>query len=218
MALEKRGDNINLAVIEGFHPFEIPQWNELFLSMEGVTPYFQTIENWAVDCAGCRRDYDALLFYNMNMKLDGPFKDAIEKAIADFGHTAQGLVILHHAILAYPDSPVWHEAVGFPDRSFGYDVEQDITIEIAPGDHPITRGLKPWTMRDETYTMADAGEGCLKLFTADNPKSMKTVGWARDYNSARVFCFQPGHDHRAWEHPSFREALLRGIRWAARKL
>jgi len=43
----------------------------------------------------------------------------------------------------------------------------------------------PWEMIDETYTMADAGEGSEILLTTDHAKSMKTLGWMRQYKNAR---------------------------------
>jgi len=72
-------------------------------------------------------------------------------------------------------------------------------------------------MHDETYTMQEPGAGCEVLFTVDHDPSMQALGWVTEYKKARVFCFQPGHDHLAWENPTFREVLRRGIRWAARQ-
>ena len=217
--LPKESGKLNVAVIEGFHPFNVPQWHAMFRALEGVHYFQQTIDNWAADWGNCRKDYDVALFYNMNMDMKAsPFADAIDKALRELGDTKQGLVVLHHAILSYPDNPVWSEIVGIKDRAFDYHVDQDLTVEIANESHPIAKDLRPWPLHDETYTMADAGEGSEILFTAQHPKSMKTLGWTRTHRNTRVFCFQPGHDNHAWENVTFREVLLRGIRWAAGKL
>jgi type 1 glutamine amidotransferase len=65
--------------------------------------------------------------------------------------------------------------------------------------------------------MASAGEGSEVLLTTDHPKSMKTLGWARQYKQSRVFCLESGHDNQTWADPSFREVLRRGLLWCARR-
>ncbi len=211
---------LKVAVIEGFHPFAVPQWHSLFRSMPGVDYYPQVIDNWAMDWGSVRTSYDVLLFYNMNMSLDGaPFRESLEAAIAQLGETPQGIVMLHHALLAYPDNATWSGIVGIADRKFGYHGDQEYTIRPCAGSgHPIAAGLEPAGFKDETYTMDEPGEGCDVLFTADHPKSMKAIGWTRMFKQSRVFCFQPGHGQVAWENPAFREILLRGIRWTAREI
>jgi type 1 glutamine amidotransferase len=91
-------------------------------------------------------------------------------------------------------------------------------VKVASRKHPITRGLDSWTINDETYTMADAGEGNEILLTTDHPKSMKTLAWTRACKKARVFCFQCGHDNAAWSNATFREVMKRGIQWCARRI
>ena len=88
-------------------------------------------------------------------------------------------------------------------------------MEIANPDHPIATGMEPWTVHDETYTMNNAGEGSDIIFTAEHPKSMKTIGWTRTYRNSRVFCFQPGHDHTTFNTPEYRKVIQRGIQWSA---
>jgi hypothetical protein len=206
---------IKLAVITGGHPFDVPGFHNLFRGHADIDPYLQDFDNWVHDWGQVRRQYDATLFYNMHMNQpDGPFREAIE----DLHQRPQGVIILHHALLAWPELDAWAELVGLPDRSFGYHMEQTLRVEIADADHPITRGLEGWEMPEETYTMADAGPDNRILLTASHPLSLRTIGWTRQVGDAPVFCFQCGHDRRAWEHPTFREVVARGIRWAAGRL
>ena len=127
------------------------------------------------------------------------------------------LDILHHALLAYPQWQVWTDIMGIANRKFGYDHDQKLHVNVVHAEHPITNGLQSWDMIDETYSMADAGEGSKILLTTDHPKSMKTLGWARQYKKSRVFCCESGHDNQTWADPNFREVLRRGILWCARK-
>jgi type 1 glutamine amidotransferase len=165
-----------------------------------------------------RDSYDALVFYFMPR--EGPADGGKPKrALEHLAETGQGLVILHHAILAYPDWPVWSEVVGLADaHTFDYYHGETMNVHPTAVDHPITAGLSPWTIVDETYDMVDAGEGSEILLTTDHPKSMKTIGWTRAFGRSRVFCCELGHDHVAWEDPNFRTVLERGILWSAKEL
>jgi type 1 glutamine amidotransferase len=108
--------------------------------------------------------------------------------------------------------------MGIANRKFGYHHDQKLRVNVVNAEHPITKGLKPWEMLDETYTMADAGAGSEILLTTDHAKSMQTLGWTRQYKKSRVFCFESGHDNQTWVSPDFREVLRRGLLWCARKL
>jgi len=120
-------------------------------------------------------------------------------------------------LLAYPDWAVWSDIVGIANRKFWFYHDQTIPVKVAGREHPITRGLESWTIKDETYTMTDAGDGSEIQLTTDHPQSMKTLAWTRTYKKSRVFCFQCGHDNAGWVHANFREVLQRGIQWCARR-
>lgn len=206
---------IKLAVVTGAHPFDVPGFHELFRGHPDIDPYLQDLENWVHDWGQVRRQYDVTLFYNMHMDMPaGPIREALE----ELPMRPQGVFILHHALLAWPNLPVWSDLVGIKDRSFAYHPEQTLTVQVANPQHPIVRGLTPWTMPEETYVVAEPDADSEVLLTTDHPLSMKSLAWTRQCGQARVFCFQCGHDRRAWEHPSFREVVARAIRWCAGRL
>ena len=186
---------LNVAVIEGCHPFAVPPWHKLFRAMPGIDYYPQVIDNWAIDWGHVRTAYDVLLFYNMNMS---PAGAPLDTAIAQLGETPQGIVMLHHALLAYPEDATWSDVVGIRPRTFGFHPDQEYTLQpVLQPAHPITAGLQPAAFKDETYTMAEPDATSQILFTAAHPKSMHAMGWVRTHKQARVFCFQPGHDQLA---------------------
>ena len=213
---------LKVAVIEGWHPFDVVGFRDLFRAIPGIDPYHQTIENWAVDAAGMRKQYDVLVFFNMNNKPEpecafcGP---AIVKAIQELGEPqGQGIVVLHHAILAYPEIKEWSAMVGIENRKFGFHNEQTYPVKVENPNHPITKGMSDWEMFDETYTMDSPSDGSEILLTTDHEKSMRAIAWTRQYRNARAFCFQMGHDNRSWVYRQFREVLGRGIQWAAGRM
>ncbi|MGD0094444.1 MAG: ThuA domain-containing protein [Planctomycetota bacterium] len=212
-----------VAVVTGGHSYDVPNFHKLFRAIPGVDCYIQHIDDFASSPRQVREKYDVVLFYIMLM--DGPkdegqpwYAGKPKTALEELGATEQGIFVLHHAILAYPQWPVWSELVGIADRKFGYHDGQALHVGVANQTHPITQGLRAWDMTDETYTMSDAGAGSEILLAVEHPKSMKTVGWTRQYRKSRVFNFQLGHDNAAWSDPNFREVVRRGILWCAGRL
>jgi len=211
---------IKVAFVTGGHPYELQPLHAALRALPGVDVYPQHMDDW---CAAgkARQAYDAVVFYHMLMD-DPPEKGAwyqgtVKAALEELGTTGQGIVILHHAILGYPQWKFWSDLVGITDRKFGYHVHQSISVHVADTGHPITRGLQDWEMVDETYTLAEpmAADGNTPLLTVEHEKSMKCIAWMRQFGKAKVFCFQSGHDGQTFAVPMFREVLGRGIRWVA---
>ncbi len=223
MATERTAeDPVQLAVITGGHGYDVRNFHRFFRSLPGVDAYIQHMDDFAAARAEVRDGYDVALFYTMLM--DGPSDDGPwyagrpQSALAHLGETEQGIILLHHAILAYPQWPVWNEIAGIEDRSFRHHPEQKLRIEIASPEHPITAGRCAWEMEDETYMMDGPGADSEILLTADHPKSMQAIAWARTHKRARVLCFQSGHDNLTWANPGFAETVARAIRWTARRI
>ncbi len=211
---------IKTAVVTGQHPFDVPAFHALFRSMPEIDFYPQHLDDFVADDAKVRKLYDAVVFYNFHQETPGDDQKAVRQAIEQLGEVKQGIVVLHHAILAYRQWPVWSELCGFYARGFGYDHDQTVHVEIANRAHPITQGLADWDMIDETYSMDSpkAEDGNDILLTVTHPLSMKVIGWTRQHKNARVFCFQSGHDGQTFANPGFHTVLSRGIQWAAGRM
>ena len=215
---------INVAVITGGHAYDVINFQNLFLSLEGVNGYIQHLDDFATSSKAVRDSYDVLLFYIMMM--EGPTDEGLpgyrgrpKQALERVGQTDQGIVVLHHGLLAYPQWPVWNSLVGIADRTLsGYSHDETLRIKVADKTHPITLGLLDWSMVDETYNMADAAPGNQILLTVEHENSMSTIAWAHQYKASRVFCFQLGHDKQGWEDENFRDVLKRGLAWSCGRL
>lgn len=211
-----------VAIVTGRHPFDVLAFHELFRSMRGLDVWIQHMEEFAHSPDGVRAAYDVLLFYNMHLDTPtghGPwYENRTGPAIEQIGGAGQGIFVLHHAILAFPDWSFWSGVVGIADRRFASSPREQIPIDVVDSGHPITRRLGSWRARDEVYAMPSADEGSEVLLTTTHPRSMQTIGWTREHRGARVFCLQLGHDGHAFADPSFRTVVSRGIRWCARKL
>jgi uncharacterized protein len=212
-----------VAVVTGKHGFDVIAFHQLFRALPDADPYIQHMEDFAGSSPETRRGYDVIVFYNMHRETPtGSEASYVERgsraAIEELGRAGQGLFIFHHAILAYPEWPLWSEIVGIEDRRFGFKHGLHLRVQVADGDHPITQGIEDFEIVDEVYSMRDAGEGSRVLLTVDHPESMRTVGWTRRYRESPVFCFQLGHDGEAFANPHLRQIVGRGIAWCAGRL
>jgi uncharacterized protein len=214
---------VRTAVVTGGHSYDVIGFHELFRRLAGVDAVIQHLDDFCASPEAVRDRYETVVFYIMMM--NGPSDDGHpwyagkpRTVLEHLGTTEQGILVLHHALLAYPQWSTWSEIVGIDQRRFGYHHGQQVHVEVTGATHPITAGLAAWHMVDETYTMADAGPGSEILLTVDHPKSMRTIGWTRQHRDSRVFCFESGHDNETWVDESFREVLRRGIAWCARRM
>ena len=202
---------MKIAVVTGEHGFQEQPFDAVFESMAGLEFVREDLDDFVEDPN--RHEYPTVVFYNFHR----PYPtEAQAAALLDLTARGQGMVILHHALLAFPEWDVYSDICGIQDRSFGYHPRQTLQVRVADASHPITEGLTGWEMGDETYTMESAGDDSTILLTVDHPKSMEVLGWAREYGDSRIFCFQSGHDNVTFSHPKFREVLERGIHWCAK--
>lgn len=202
---------MKIAVVTGEHGFREKDFDAVFLSMKDIEFIRKDLDVFVDDTN--KEEYETVVFYNFHR----PYPtDTQEKTILDLTERGQGMVILHHAILAFPEWDAYSEMCGIDSRSdFGYYPKQTLQMQITDPTHPITKGLSNWEMGDETYTMKSADEDSTILLTVDHPNSMDVIGWTREYENSRIFCLQSGHDNVTYSDPNFREVLQRGIHWCA---
>lgn len=212
---------IPVAVVTGQHPFDVPAFHAVFHSMTDVAFYPQHMEEFVSAGPKGRATYDVVVFYHCHKNTPGNetawYEKDMLKTLETLGETDQGIFLLHHGIVAFPEWDFWSELSGIPNRKAEVHMAEDLRVNVAAG-HPITRGLHTWAMNDEVYEMDGAGDECEVLLTTDHPRSLPTLGWTRAFRNTRVFCFQPGHDQSAYRNLHFRTVVARGIRWLAGRI
>lgn len=213
-----------VAVITGGHSFDVINFHKLLRAIEGMDFYVQHMDDFASSSQAVRDSYDVLLCYMMLREL--PSDEGLPwyagkplTALANLGTPTQGILVWHHALVAYRQWAPWRALVGLPDLRSTFHKNQQLQIQIADSQHPITQGLADWTLEDETYVMAEpAAAENHPLLTVDHPNSMKVLAWTRHYRGSRVLCLQPGHDHLTWQNEQFQTVMRRGLLWCARQI
>jgi type 1 glutamine amidotransferase len=217
---QQDGDSLRVAVLTGGHAFDVPNFYQLFRELSGVDAYPQHIEHFASSPEDVRDSYDVILFYGMDQNVPyeegrragGNAKAAIER-LADQG---QGIVVLHHALLAWEKWDFWNQLIGFDNRNFRYKEGLDLQVRVTDDSHPGASGLEDFEVVDEGYVLHGEydGQGNV-LMTVDHEDAMEQVAWAREQGNSRVFCLTLGHDNEAWTNPAFRRVLSQAITWTA---
>lgn len=211
----------------------------MFRSKPEIDYYPQRTNQFVRDWGKVRTRYGVVLFFNWHHDTPpenerGWWQRGTKEAIEQLGETEQGIVMLHHAVAAFPQWEFWPELVGIPHQDRAFALEQfwaaiedgtvsleTMHIGIADPEHPITHGLRAWSIRGETWGpfVGDPGPECHVLLSTDHPGSaLKAMAWIHQFRNARVFCLQPGHDNDSYADPNFRTVLWRGIQWAAGRL
>ena len=169
-----------------------------------------------------RAKYDVLVFYDFTRDLE----DKGKKNLRDFVESGKGIVVLHHGILSFQKWPWWYEeVVGGLYRLERQGTIPNSTVKfgethlITPaGEHPITAGLSPFRVADETYKGLYISPNITPLLLTDNPTSDRTVAWIGPCATSKVVYMQLGHDHTPFRHPAYRTLVHNSILWTAGKL
>lgn len=158
--------------------------------------------------------------------LETPERIATVQKLVDAG---VGIVSIHQAV-EYPaenakQSTAWIGALynkGFSGRGH-WDSEHNTFP-----DHPITRGVEPWKIKDgwlNGFRFAE-GSGTITPLVwsgkehagASTGGTRDVVAWAYDRpDGGRSFSFSGLDAHTAWELPGVSKLLLNGILWTAGK-
>ena len=165
-----------------------------------------------------RQKYDLVVLYDMVRTLDEPR----QRNLRDFVESGRGVVALHHAVCANVDWPWWveeviggrylFEPVDGRQSSYIHDRSQRIT---PTGEHPVTRGIRAFSIVDETYKNLWISPRSKVRLKSDDPTSDGPVAWIGPHQKSRVVYIQLGHDRQAHLNPPYRQLVRQAINWAA---
>jgi len=217
---------IRAVVVTGGHGFDEKAFPKLFEGHPDIvcefkpqkddSEIFEDVADWP---------YDVVVLYNMTQKISEKrrqnFLGLLDRGV--------GLVVLHHAVADFQDWPEFEKIAGtryylketvvdgvtHPRGAWKDGVNFKIHVEDA--EHPITKGLADFQVRDEGYRNQTYAPDNHLLLSTDNAASEKQVGWVRTYKNARVFCTPIGHGPQAFTSEPFRRVMARAIRWTAKR-
>jgi uncharacterized protein len=165
-----------------------------------------------------RADVDVVLFYTSRGELPADAAKALERFVREGG----GIVALHGTSGSFKNAPVWQQLIGgqFIGHAPG---THRMGVQIVDRQHPITRGLEDFEATDEEYChtlVPDVERHVLGRFknrpeNSRDPNGPREMLWTREIGKGRLFYNALGHNEESWNHPTWQELNVRGIRWAA---
>ncbi|WP_162136303.1 ThuA domain-containing protein [Zavarzinella formosa] len=107
-----------------------------------------------------------------------------------------------------------------PAKNGWYSKIQTVMAKATPGEHPTTRGIKPFEILDEFYYnikfRPKEPKATPILNVEIGKEGLQTVGWALERaNGGRGVGFTGGHFFDNWRNDSYRKLLLNSILWTA---
>ncbi len=130
---------MEIAVVTGEHGFREKDFDAVFQNMADLTFIREDLDIFVENPK--QHEYNTIVFYNFHRPY--PTK-AQAKTILALTERGQGIVILHHAILAFPEWDTFSDMCGIDERAeFDYFPKQTFHVQIANNSHPITNSLTP---------------------------------------------------------------------------
>jgi type 1 glutamine amidotransferase len=220
-----QGTKLRVLLTYGGHGFQEKEFFAMWDALPDVTytkaPLPQSADLFR---PGLEKDYDVIVLYDMVKSLSPSQREGLLALL----QKGIGVVSLHHNLVANLDWEEYHKVIGgtwvgskrtIDGIEYGPSIPehgQEIPVQIADKDHPITKGLSDFVLHDETYGKTYVSPSVHVLLTTTNPKNIPAFAWTNQYGMSRIVYFQAGHDAEAWKNPNFQEILLRSIRWTAR--
>lgn len=221
------GKKLRVVVLTGGHGYDKKKFPQAFAGHEDIG--FEIRQAGKKGAPGVFDDacpYDVIVLYNFAQRLSATQRANFLK-LTDKG---VGLVVLHHAIVAYPAWSEWAKIIGAryylkPTVIDGVQHARsiwkhgvDMNIHVHDPNHPVTKGLKDFTVNDETYGKWSYLEGNRLLLTTDHPLNNRQIAWARPYRKSRVVFFQLGHGPTVFSDANYRRVIARSIRYTAGRI
>jgi len=171
------------------------------------------------------KSYDVIVSnWNAWPELNGLWNPDAKQAFEDFMKKGGGFVCVHGASATHYDWPPYLEIAGgrWGDKTHHGPID-DCTVLIVNNDHPITKGLHPFTIRDELWVDLECSPSVEVLCAVqadeykNTPGKLEPVALITLYGKGRGFYLALGHDTVAMTNPGWQNLLIRGVQWTAKR-
>ncbi|MDO5581368.1 MAG: ThuA domain-containing protein [Planctomycetia bacterium] len=216
---------IRVLFVSGGHSFDAPAFDQFLASFPQLEITRAVLPKDRNKIApGLENDFDVLFLYDQD---NTPLSDQQKKNFTDLLRQGIGVFALHHHLSAHQDWDEHYDIIGgrdffmkkinlfrgkeYPRSTFIDDV--DIDIKIADPNHPITKGIKPFIIKDEAYGLCPVRPDVHVLLTSDHPKATRQVAWTWRYGNSPIFVNMLGHGPSAWKQPEFARIFIQAMNW-----
>ncbi|MEI6432887.1 MAG: ThuA domain-containing protein [bacterium] len=162
------------------------------------------------------KEFDAVTLFTT-----GKAMGADIDALLTFVRGGGALIGIHCAADSFTDNAEYIAAIGGKFRTHPAPLE--VEVEFTDTEHPITQGLKPFTVLDELYLYNDYHPERVHLLAQTRSYDGEgtdpiPVCWTRTEGEGRVFYLSLGHFPEAMASEGWQALFQRGVRWALREI
>jgi len=223
----KQEGAIRVAIITGGHEYDKEPFNEMWASMSNIQPnYFDYSSGKCAFFDNDRyKEFDVIVLYNFHQKIT---KDQ-QKNFLDMLHSGKKLIVLHHAVSAFPEWDEFAKIIGakyfsedtvwdgkkYERSKYKHDVK--VPVHVVDKNHPITQGIDDFEEIDEVYSQYQIFPDVHVLLTTNHPDSASFLSWVNKYENTEVFFMELGHGPQSFKNEQFRKMMNNAILWAAEK-
>jgi hypothetical protein len=222
-----KGGKIRVLVTVGGHGYEEAPFYAMWNALPGVKwTKIELPKQADLLKPGLEKQYDVIAMYDMCPGI----KPEQQKAFVELLDKGIGVVAMHHNLGGHQKWDEFRKIIGgkfctadcvidgAKCKQSTWDHDQEVKVTVVDKEHPITKGVADFVIHDETYGRYWVSPDVKVLLKTDHPKNQPgQIGWVTKCGNSRVFYFMLGHDHLAWQNPSYTKLLVQGIHWAAGK-
>lgn len=184
------------------------------------------VEDGAILETPAMNKYDLIVVNADRRDPESKLTENQQKALLDWVATGHGYVSIHGADNAADNwLPEWRDMLGGVFSHVGLPnsktKQATFKIKITSAEHPITKGLQDFELKDELYYDLQMKHQIDPLATTDYSNGTWPVAWTRDYGKGRVFHtplghrgIKPGSDDPI-QNPNLQKLVMQGIDWVA---
>ncbi len=138
--------------------------------------------------------------------------DATRAAFLDFVRHGKGFVAVHAGSSSFFDWAEYQRIAGawWELGQTGHGAPHRFTVKSV-ADHPITRGVPPFSTTDELWQKPGVHPAATVLATGDD----QSLALVTEFGKGRGFTLLLGHSAAYMEVPGFQALLCNGVEWAA---
>jgi len=151
--------------------------------------------------------FDGLILYANYDEITKPQ----ETALLGFVNGGKGFIPLHCASYCFRNSPEVVEMIG---GQFSTHKVDSFPSMIVKPEHPVLKGVQPFTTKDETYVHTKLSKNIEVLTERVEGSHHEPYTWVRPYGKGKVFYTAYGHDENTFNKPEFIHLVRNGIMWA----
>lgn len=141
--------------------------------------------------------------------------EAAERGLRRHLHRGGSLLGVHVSATSMTTMPGWSEILGghWVRGRTRHPEQDEFTVRVRPGAHPIVRRLPDFPVFDERYCFLHTETDITVLAEHVTDDRTHPIVWAREFGPARIVYDGLGHDPRSYDSAGHVELLRRAATW-----